>query len=471
MRGNPEGIISIKSKQEILDVIKIAFKNQINLIPALSRDDFYGTTLTTEGGFILDLTGLKKVEVVRDRYRGMSTDIEPGITFNELNEKLEEEKLRALLPLRMPGDISVLDAYYGKHALLESNKPGYSQDWRLITYQIAIQDGYFIGTGSAGLETRGNPSAFPFSPRADLGRMFLGASGSFGIIGRGTCKLKHTVDHYEFLIAKGDDINYMITNARDIAKKTEAAQAILVADDKCLAAFLSNSIENYDHIRARLDRWNTLIIIGGEEELVQVEKEDILDEARKNSFLLSEISPGTKLHNTIKQQSQKQTNIRTFFDRKPHLKFDFYTTANRIPIIKKVVSRYLQEKNLDEDEYVGFLANSLELGRTYFCEYDFFHQEQEPNPDELPLIGNVTIAELYHDVATLVLDEGGVINVPRNPVISDIIYKRKELANYFTILRKLKYCMDPTNIMHPTILFNGKGGLVCDNIVMEESIK
>ena len=105
------------------------------------------------------------------------------------------------------------------------------------------------------------------------------------------------------------------------------------------------------------------------------------------------------------------------------------------------------------------MVNSIELGRTFYCEYDIFHNTSGVNPSDLPMIGNLNLLELYKILLDVIIDSGGVLNLPRNKIISDILYKKENMKVYYNTMRIIKGCMDPTNIMHPTILFGGEGGI------------
>lgn len=458
LEGNPEAVYVPEKRRDILKVIKFAQKQKIPIIPFSSPFDFHGSTTTQQGGIVVDLRKLKTIEKIRECFDGMSADIEPGVTFRELNEKLSSLNLRALLPLRMSLDHSVLSTYYGRNPLLEANKYGYHQDWMILTYQMAISKGVFIGMGSEGLETGGEPGDYPFSPRSDLGRMFLGALGAFGIVSRISAKLKFKPANYEFLYTYDDDLTSLLPKFRDITRFTDAAQTALIADQSVLSSYLAESRQIYTNFKDKLPRWMGILAIAGDEEYIKVEKADLLDEASRVGLSLTEESPVATISEILQTEFQNPENVQKSFDFAPHLRIEFYTTAGRLPRILAKMNEFYRKLEVPE-ETIGFMMNSLEMGRSYFCEYDLYYEgpPEKIDPAALPNIGNCPLLELYEQSYKTLIDENVIINVPRNGIVAQLIYPR--IQEYYEMMRILKYCLDPNNIMHPSMLFNGQGGI------------
>jgi hypothetical protein len=459
VESRPDAVFKPQKRDDITEIIKFATKNKIPLIPVSSKWDFNGSTTASQGGIIVDLRGLNHVDAIHEPFEGMNADIEPGVTFEQLNGEARKRGLRALLPLRMPSGASVLSTYYGKNPILESNKHGYHQDWLLLTYQLAIHDGHFIGVGSEGLETSSVPGECPFSPRADIGRMFLGALGAYGIVGRGTCKLKKCAEKMDFLFATGDEPDDLIAKTRDVTLSTEAAQSVLVATPKILAGYLASTKDARSRFITKLPPWTMIISISGGANSIGIERDDLIDAAASHGLALSGAEPVQDMSGIIAKEFADAHNIGDSFDLDPSIRVEFYTTAGKIPRIRKAVKALLKESGVDEGENIGFLASSIELGRTYYCEYDIFHGSAAVDPKSLPNIGKLGLRDLYAKMYQIVMQNGGEINVPRNQIVSELVYKQEKLRDLYESLRVVKYCMDPDNVMHPSIIFNNQGGV------------
>ncbi|MHA1385729.1 MAG: FAD-binding protein, partial [Candidatus Helarchaeota archaeon] len=365
----------------------MANKNAIPITPYSSVWDFHGSTITN-GGCIVDLRNLKTIEKVRDPFNGMSIDLEPGVTFEQANEILKPKGYRVILPLRLPADASILSTYYGRNPLLEANKYGYHQDWMILTYQMAIAKGKLIGMGSEGLETGGEPGDYPWSPRSDLGRMFLGAIGAYGIITRITAKMKYRPEKYEFIYATSENITDLLPKFRKLTLTTDAGQTALIADAKVLATYLASTKQEYDNFKQNLPTWTGIIALAGNDEYINVEKQDLKDAATEAGIKISEQELLTGITKKLQNEFRTSKNVGTSFDFAPHLRIEFYTTHKRVPKIRSKMDEFFKTQNIDE-EHIGFLLNSLEMGRTYFCEYDIYYNlpSDKIDPTALPNIG------------------------------------------------------------------------------------
>jgi hypothetical protein len=388
----------------------------------------------------------------------MSIDLEPGVTFQQANEHLRSQGYRLLVPLRQPPQASVTSMHYGKNPILEANKYGYHQDWMILTYQMAIAKGIFVGFGSEGLETGGDPGDYPYSPRADLGRMFLGGLGSLGIVSRATVKMKYKPPKYDYLFATDENLIDLLKKLRNSTLHTDAGQTVLIADPKILASYLARSRNELNAYLNKLTNWTAIIAIAGNDEYIQTEKHDLMDEAEGNGLKLTNGLPNLDIAKILGQEFRLTDNIGSNFEFTPHIRIEFYSTLGRLGKIRAAIDDLCKQNKVGEEK-IGFMTNSIEMGRSYFCEYDIYYEigTGKIDPDSLPNVGNLSLRELYGKLYKTIIEAGGVINVPRNPIIADLVYSR--IPNYYEMMRVLKYCLDPKNFMHPSAIFAGKGGI------------
>jgi len=323
---------------------------------------------------------------------------------------------------------------------------------------VAKKRGLLIGMGSEGLETGGEPGDYPYSPRCDLGRMFLGAIGSFGIITRITPKLKYSLDKIEFLYATGNNLYDLLSKVRKTTMSTDAAEVALIGDSKTISSYLSKSKNIYDNFVNKLPDWTAIFAIGGEQELVNVEKKDLMEYGIKNGLPLTNTPPVSGMNEILEREFRVPENVASSFDYSPHLRIEFYTTAGNIEKIQKEMQIFFSLNKIGEKN-IGLLTNSIEMGRTYFCEYDLYYEPiaGEINIADLPNIGNLNLIELYEASYKKIIKLGGVLNIPRNTITAKLMYPLN--PNYYELLRVLKYSLDPKNLMHPQAIFSGEGGI------------
>ncbi len=457
--GKPDAVFTPSTKEELIELIKIANKNNFPLVPFSSKWDFHGSSIPVLGGCVVDLRKLNKIEMIRGTaLDGMSIDVEPGVTFTQANEALKNSSMRLILPLRLPSETSVVSAYYGRNAVLEANKYGHDQDWLILTYQIALaKKNYLLGIGSEGLETGGKPGDYPFSPRTDLGRVLLGAIGAFGILTRATSKIKYRPEKLTFLYASSDKVEDLIQKTREVTLHTDAGEVCFFANNRVLASYLANLKQAYDSFVEKLPSYTCVLVLAGNDDLIAVEKQDIFEYSQKCGLKVSDVEPVNGITKTLLNEFRDLKNIGVSFEFTPHIRVEFYSTAKCMIKIRAGMSDFFNKVKIDCSK-VGFCANTIEMGRSYYCEYDLYYDAlKDLSSKNLPMIGSLNLKDLYEQSYKRVIELGGIVNIPRNTITQKLIYPTN--PDYYELLRVIKYSVDPNNIMHPSSIFNGEGGV------------
>ena len=107
--SRPSFVVFPQNTKEVCSLITYANEISLPVVPASSGTHHYGSTIPRMGGIIVDLSGWKKIHKIDHRNR--ATRIEPGVTYDQLQDELEKEGLRALTPLLPRKDQSVLTAH------------------------------------------------------------------------------------------------------------------------------------------------------------------------------------------------------------------------------------------------------------------------------------------------------------------------------------------------------------------------
>ena len=96
----PNYIARPKNTDEVQQVIKLANKNGIPVVPCSSGIHFYGNTIPSLGGIILDLRRMDKI-LDFDMYNKM-VRVEPGVTWGQLQSEMAKHDMMALSPVAAP---------------------------------------------------------------------------------------------------------------------------------------------------------------------------------------------------------------------------------------------------------------------------------------------------------------------------------------------------------------------------------
>lgn len=176
----PSFVVFPENTGQVSQLVKCANELLLPVVPVSSGTHNYGTSIPRMGGIVLDLSGWKKIHAID--YRNRAVRIEPGVTYDQLQEALEKEGLRALMPLLPRRDQSVLTAHLEGHPMLI---PEFNYSEPLYTAEIVMPRGEIFRTGAAAMappETTGTDLIGPWGPGFDWNRLYTRSQGTLGIV-------------------------------------------------------------------------------------------------------------------------------------------------------------------------------------------------------------------------------------------------------------------------------------------------
>ncbi|MBW1945589.1 MAG: FAD-binding oxidoreductase, partial [Deltaproteobacteria bacterium] len=178
--GRPAFVVFPENTEQVCDLVSYANEILLPLIPVSSGTHNYGATLPRMGGVIVDLSRWKKIHKIDHRNR--AARIQPGVTYDELQDALEKEGLRAMIPLLPRRDQSVLTAHFEAHPMLI---PEFNYSEPVFTAEIVMPTGTLFGTGAASVappEQVRNDLVGAWGPGFDWNRLYTRSQGTLGII-------------------------------------------------------------------------------------------------------------------------------------------------------------------------------------------------------------------------------------------------------------------------------------------------
>ncbi len=194
LQARPDVVVRPHSSNEVSKIVKLAYKENIPVIPRGAGTNVSGGVLASKGGIIVDLTGMNRIHELKRANLWVKTD--PGVVVTVLQEELAKKGLF------WPPDPASADACTVGGALAENAggmrgvKYGTARDW-VLGLEVVLPDGEMIETGSKTLKC---------SSGFDLTRLFVRSEGMLGVITGATLKVRPLPEAVIRLIATFDTL-------------------------------------------------------------------------------------------------------------------------------------------------------------------------------------------------------------------------------------------------------------------------
>ncbi|WP_028583260.1 FAD-binding oxidoreductase [Desulfogranum mediterraneum] len=173
----PEAVVYAATALEVQEVVRLANRHRVPIIPRGAGSGFTGGTLPVQGGIVLVLTRMNRILEIDQE--NLTATVEPGVITAELQRQVEQ------LDLFYPPDPAsrefctlggnVAECAGGPRCV----KYGVTKDY-VLGLEVVTPTGDLIHTGGV---TMKNVVGY------DLTRLFIGSEGTLGIVTRITLRL------------------------------------------------------------------------------------------------------------------------------------------------------------------------------------------------------------------------------------------------------------------------------------------
>ena len=425
VEGNISQIVIIPNKfEEVQQIIKVSNEYKIPLIPKSSKVSRYGGTIANNGGVILDLGKLNRITSIDDT--NMHVVIEPGVTFKQLQNELDNYKLR-MLPTIFSSSDSIISSYLARYPTYSMAKFEYTD--LVVNLEIVLGSGEIFRTGSwASVKS---PPVYPYGSSLDFFRIFHGARGGLGVITKASIRAKPKPLIQEIVSVPFSNHKDFINFVYEVERKEIGTECILLNKINAL-----NYLEIEDKTKG-FPNWIFLICLEGPqrlpEEKIAYEKEALSRLIREHQIELKSDNLISKLEQIIfKEFNDPRDNKKKVYD------LPVYLTLNKFPEIYSIIQNELSQFNGNEIE-LGVSIIPVERNRTSYVEFDLyteFNTEKEITE----------FKKLFGNLGELAVEAGAIIDIPYGP-LKQVIYSK--VGNYLALIKEVKDIFDPNNIMNP----------------------
>jgi glycolate oxidase len=416
----PDYVVMPKTTEEVQQIVNMANKEKIPLVPKGAGLALTGLVIPQKGGIVLDMKRMDKILGVNEKARYVV--VEGGTTQGGLKSYLQKHypHLRHSIPDSPPIATVVANAVIHGQGRL-SQQHGFNSDM-VSGLEVVLPTGEICRIGSCSV------SSYWFSkgpPLPDLSGLFLGWFGTTGIITKLGLKLypcKKMRDVMLFLTDRVElvpDIMLKLSHTEMVEDVTISAQPL--------------------PLRYKGTFWIMAYITGDSEEELEFKRKMVWDalwgyfESRDLGPL--SVSPDMK----APLMSMPSKDITRFADVAKGGGFQY---AGPITPIEKFPAFI---KKLDEvaAKYNVFYASTTRLiGPGHCMMFSFSFSFNRANPDEM-----ARAKEALDECSKFALEEGGVLW--KADLDEQKLLMERMDPNTLNLMKKIKQLLDPNGIMNP----------------------
>lgn len=454
----PDYVVFAQTVEEVQDVVKAANDTKTPVVPVSSGMNSRGAAIPKDGGIILDLSQMNKIEQINDR-EGWAV-IGPGVTYGQLAAELEKHNLRVMMPLGVARSRSVVTSIMEGDPTLASASFEYGNSLYLDV-EIVLPEGWTWRAGKWRGRIKGEWSTPGGGGKVTTNVypwMWEKAQGSLGIITGLVVKVEYLLPKFsKVFVFPFDTLEKAIEPLRRIQRKELGLECFLLNNFNLAAVRTEDwamperlpcekgAFDGFSSLRGRLPKWTMVLHLAAlpyfPEEKVAYEEEALRTVCNEMGLPLARTVAGEEgLEATLLDlilhpwMALKKARFKGSFH-----PVTFYTVLSRVPEFEEAIFTLAQEHGYPISDIGGYVL-PIERGRNCYLEFDF-HCDLE-NPDDVERVKN-----LWLQANKICADKAALLAKPYGPC-ADIIYRRV-IPSYVELLRKWKRALDPNNILNP----------------------
>ncbi len=420
----PDLIVMPKNIGEIQRIIQIASQNIIPIIPKSSKLNRYGGTIPENGGLIIDLQMMNQILSIDNN--SMYVVIEPGVTYQQLQDELDKVGLRTI-PTIFSNSDSIISSYLGRYPFFAMPKFEYND--LVVNLEVVLGNGEIFRTGS--MASSKSPPVYPYGSTLDYFRIFHGARGGLGIVTKASIRVKPKPQIQEIVSIPFQKLEDLIDFVYKVERKEIGTECLIL--NKC------NALEylNIENKNAKFPDWIFLICLEGlerlPEEKIAYEKEAIYDLIKESSINIEKNELISQLEAIILKEFNSPAGLKS-----QHYDLPLYITLNRFLKLHSAISDELREFN-DFNIELGVSIIPVERNRVAYVEFDLY--TNLINEENI-----IKFRQFFSSLGELALKSGAFIDIPYGP-LKKVVYSK--IGNYSKLINKVKNIFDPNKIMNP----------------------
>jgi FAD/FMN-containing dehydrogenase len=446
----PRFVVKAASADATQKLVKLARETDTSLVPVSSGSPhFYGDTVPSTGdAVIVDLSGMKKIDLIERRERVVSV-VEPGVTFGELIAAAAKKGLRLNMPLQPRQTKSVVGSMLSREPVI---MPHYHWDISdpIGSTEVIFGTGDMFRTGAAAgpgsIEEQrkaGGRQKEAAGPSAmSLHRLLQGAQGTMGIVtwASARCELIPEIEQ-PYFIGSGDVARLL--EAAHWLIRLRLGNELLILNGADVAALMTQSDEDYVRLVAKLPQWILFFNLAAYNYLPEMRMEGQIEDTREllqrlglqTEQSVGGIGAGLFLEATRRPSDEPYWKLR----RQGGCQDIFFlTTYAKIPGLVRVMTEAAESAGYPTTK-MGIYLQPIVQGSSCHCEFNLFY-------DPTDKIETSIVRGLATSAIQPLMNAGAFFSRPFGEAAREIMNRD---AASVEALKKFKAIVDPAGILNP----------------------
>jgi len=416
----PDYVVVPKTAEEIRNVVRLANREKIPIVPMGAGMALTGLIIPLKGGIVIDMKRMTRILEVNEKARLVM--VEGGASQGLLRAYLEKNypKLRHSIPdSPATATIAANVMIHGQGRL--SQQYGFNSDM-VAGLEVVLASGEICRIGSGSI----SPDWFSKgAPMPDLSGLFLGWFGATGIITKVALKL--------YPKKKMRDVEIFITDREDLIPDMvyELTHTEMVEDINVFAQPLPMIFKDNHHM--------TIFFTGDTDTEIEFKRKMIWDSLDR--FIRSKDGGFMGVPPVMKPTllDMPQRSVTRFADVKKGGGFEY---SGPIILVEKYPECSRKIKELAEKYDLGYSGMARIISRGHCMMYGFAFTFNRADPDMME-----RTRKALHEVSEYALEAGGIFWKPTVDEQKMAIDKMD--PNTRALMGMIKKDMDPNGIMNP----------------------
>ena len=437
--ARPLGVAKPSSTADIQAVIRWAARSGTPIVPVSSAEGprRRGDTICKTEALILDLSGMNRIIHV-DAQDALAI-VEPGVTFNQLDDALAPKGLRAFRPLFARRSKSVIAAFLEREPMTVPGLHWDSSD-PLAAMECVFGSGDLFRTGGAALPgsleqniERGNRPLLGVGPmNTDFGRVLQGAQGALGVVSWASVYCQRNPALEVPLFITSDSVEAIVELSYRMLRRRPVGQ-MFILNGLQLALMIAKDASHYTSLLAALPAWILYVELNAPayfpEESIAFQRSDLERDAESLDVTITAETGGVAAADVAKSQ-------RMIGDQPVHRLTQF--ASEEIVYLTQLdkVEQQLGYAALPDGGDVGIYLQPLAQGVNAHCQITLLAPADEAQ----------SLSRKAETTASKLAEHGAFFSRPYHPWAHVAFERDGKIA---PLLARVKTLFDPKGILQP----------------------